>query len=227
MFLEYIASKGHENLARHPDAVQYLASRNVTAEDVRRFRLGYTGVVLVPDDGSEERKRFLAETHKGRDFERKIIFPLTDSLGRVVGLAGRSIISKDFKIFATEEAKYQGFFVGLSQALPSAYEKKRIYVVEGAFDLLAFWRAFPNVVASITSGMNEPQHDVLSMYCDSIVLCLDNDEPGQLGTRKALQWKNVMSMSLGYKDPAMCLDILKTEAFKKFVHKKAMEIAPF
>lgn len=228
MFLDALVEKLHASLSRYPDARNYLHSRLVSDEDINEFKIGYSKIVHAPDEDSADRKRFDDETQKGRKLENKIIFPFTDAIGRMVGLAGRSIDSKEFKTFSTEEAKYTGFFFGLHQALPHIYQSNKVYLVEGYFDLLAFKKVFPNSVATLTAGMNEPQHDLLSFYCDTIVTCFDSDKTGELGTELALkQWKNVRKMSLGYKDPAQCLEILKLKAFKQFVIEKAQQVAPF
>lgn len=167
------------------------------------------------------------EMWRGKKLENRIAFPITDTMGRVVGLAGRSIDSKDFKTFATEEAKYNGFFFGLSQALPYIYAENKVYIVEGYFDLIAFAKVFPNSVATITSGMNEPQHDLLTTYCDDIMLCFDDDVAGHDGRDKALKnWgsdkrKRIHSMSIGFKDPAKALETMKLKEFTKFVLARA------
>ena len=229
MFLDEMAATLHNSITRYPEALAYLRSREVTDEDIRKFRLGYGKVIRVPEDQSPERVRFLDEMGKGRKLENRIAFPITDSIGRVVGLAGRSIDSKDFKTFATEEAKLVGFFFGLSQALPYIYAENKVYVVEGYFDVIAFSKVFPNTVSTITSGMNDPQHDLLMMYCDEIVLCFDDDEPGRDGRDKALKYwgndkrKRLYPMKIGYKDPAKALETLKLREFQRYVQARAKD----
>jgi len=232
MFLDALTTILHASISRYPEALAYLKSREVTAEDVRKYRIGYSKVVRVPEDNSTDRARFQDETWQGRKLEGKIIFPFQDALDRTVGLAGRSIESKEFKNFVTEEGKFIGFFFGLAQALPYIYETRKVYLVEGFFDLLAFAKVFPNTVATVTSGLNEAQHDQLSFYCDTIVACFDSDQAGRDGTEKAMKWNNVRSMCLGpaltgYKDPAECLEKLKLPAFTKFVKSMADKVAPF
>ena len=222
----------HASISRYPEALAYLKSREVTDDDIRKYRIGFSKIVGVPEGSDPEWKRFMGETRQGKKFEKMIIFPFEDALGRIIGMAGRSIETKEFKNFVTEEGKFTGFFFGLPQALPCIYETRMVYVVEGYFDLMAFAKVFPNTVATITSGMNDPQHEQLSFYCDSIVVCFDSDKPGREGTENALKWKNVRSMCLGrplqgYKDPAQCLERLKLPAFKKFVHEMASQVPPF
>lgn len=222
MFLDGLVNSLHNSLRRYPEALAYLRSRLVTDEEIDLYRIGYGAVVGVPEEAGPERERFMNETWRGRKLEKSVLFPFQDALGRVVGCAGRTIESKNFKTFATEEAKFNGFFFGLPQALPHVYRENLVYVVEGYFDLLAFRKVYPNTVATITSGINDPQHDQLAMYCDSIVTCFDSDDAGRLGRDKAqTKWGDVRSMELGFKDPAACLERLGTDEFKKFVLGKA------
>jgi len=228
MFLDDLTLTLHKSLPRYPEALAYLQSREVTDEDILKFRLGYSKVISVPDDGSADRKRFMGETKNGRKMEGQITFPLLDAVGRTIGVGRRKIEEKAYKTFVTDEAKEVGFVFGMHQALPFIYHENRVYVVEGYFDLIAFSKVFPNTVATITSGINDLQYEQLCMYCDTIVVCFDSDAPGEYGRDKALKWgDNVRSMSLGYKDPARCLEVLKLDGFKKYVHGRAQMVAPF
>lgn len=219
MFLEDIVATAHGSIHRYPAALDYLKSREVTEQDIERFRLGYGRIISVPEDGHPDRGRFLTETYRGRKLEEKIIFPFTDGTGAIVGLAGRSITTKDFKVFATDFAKFTGFFFGLYEALPFIYKMNRVYVVEGFFDLLAISKVSPNSVATITSGMNMPQYEQLCMYCDKVVTCFDEDEAGQIGRDRADKLgNNISHLRLdAYKDPAQCLETLKLKKFSKYM----------
>jgi DNA primase len=227
MFLDNIIETSHKNIFNHSEALQYLKSREVTMEDVKNFKIGFSKFINVSEDNHPDRKRFMDETWKGRKLENKLIFPYNDAFGRVMGLAGRSIESKEFKNFVTDEGKYLGYFFGMTQALPHIYATNKVYVVEGYFDLLALTKVFPNTIATITSGMNEAQYNYLCFFCDNIVTCFDNDEAGELGREKWAGSKNVQAMHLGYKDPAQCLETLKLNKFKDYVLKKSREMILF
>jgi len=237
MFLDDLSMTLHRSLPRYEEALAYLRSREVTDEDIVKYRLGYSRVISVPDDGSEDRRRFMNETQKGHRMEGRITFPLLDGMGRTIGLGGRTIHEKGYKTFLTEEAKEVGFFFGFYQAMPHIYKDNRAYVVEGYFDVIALAKVLPNTVATVTSGINDPQYDQLRMYCDVIVACFDSDAPGEAGKQRILnrhdlatdvvQRHPIRFMSLGYKDPAKCLETLKLAAFRKFVLAKAQAVAPF
>jgi len=224
MFLDTMVEKLHKSLYNNKDALNYLYSRNVLEEDIKKYKLGYSNIVIVPEDKHEDRKRFLDENHNGRKFEKKIIFPLYDAMGRVMGIAGRSIQSKEFKNFVTTEGKTIGFFFGLFQALPYIYKENKAYIVEGYFDCMALSKVFPNTAAAMTAGLSEEQYKYLSMFCDDIITVFDSDDPGQNAAEKAKNLYKTRSFSLGYKDPAKCLETLGLSKFREFVIRKSQEI---
>jgi len=222
MFLDNLVTTLNQVIFRYPDALNYLHSRGVTDDEIRTRKIGYSKVISVPDDGSPDRKRFMNESYRGKKFENKIIFPIQDPMERVIGIAGRNIVTKEFKTFITEEAKCMGFFFGLFQALPIIYKENRTFIVEGYFDQIAMAKVLPNTVATLTSSISDTQYEFLMMYCDQIITCFDSDGPGQRGTERALEFGNVYAMNIGYKDPAKCFESLSFSNFKEHITKKAL-----
>ena len=161
MFLEVLVNKLHESIWRHPEALQYLRSRGVTEEEIKEYHIGASRVVIIPKDGSQDCENFQKETARGRKLENKVIFPIYDMIGRVVGLFGRSIETKEFKFILTAEGKFTGVLLGFYQALPYIYETGKVFVVEGPFDLMAFRKVYKNSVAALTAGLSDSQYILL------------------------------------------------------------------
>ena len=223
MFLDILINNLHQSLFRYDHVLNYLHSREVTDEDIKKYKIGYNNIVRIPEDSDPEREYFLKSTRNGHKIEGKIIFPYQDALGRIIGFLGRSVEAKEYKVFVTEEAKFTGFFFGLFQALPYIYEQNRAYIVEGPFDQMALAKVLPNTVASLTAGLSDAQYDFLRFYCDEIITVFDSDKTGRYATEKALERKNVQGMELGsYKDPARCLEMLKLSKFRKFILEKIL-----
>lgn len=221
MFLRHLIDKLHDSLYHHKDALDYLKSRRVSDEEIKEFKLGYSRAVAVVDDGSEDFSCFKNETYRGRAFESKITFPIYDILGNPAGLLGRSINSKEFKLYLTLESKFLGAFFGLPQALPHIYETGRAFTVEGPFDLLAFRRVFPNVVGTLTAELTDAQYEQLSFFANDVVTVFDSDKAGMNATERAKKrWpeeynkRRLRAVSLGYKDPDGVLKYY--EDFKKY-----------
>ena len=222
MFLDLLISNLHKSIYRFPEVSEYLRSRFVTDDEIRKYEIGYNKFVHIPEDPGEERERMRAECYRGRLLENKVIFPLKNGMNKTVGILGRAIKTKEFKKFVLEETKLSGFFFGLSQALPHIYKENKVFVVEGPIDLFALIKVFPNTVATLISGLSETQYDFLKMYCDTIVAVFDSDAAGRRGRDSALVHKGVVLMDLkSHNDPAKCLETLKLPAFKKFILQRS------
>jgi len=227
MFLDILTQNLHQSITRYPEVLKYLESRKVTTDDIKKYGLGFNKIIRVPEEDSPDHNRFMAECDKGRKYENRIVFPLRDMLGNVVGLVGRSIEVKDYKIWATNVAKESGFFFGLDVALPHVYTENKVFTVEGTFDSVAFAKVFPNTIGTLTSGMNELQYALLNLFCDTIITVFDSDGPGQRGTDKALErFKGVCSVNLGYKDPASIIERMGPEKFRSYILKRVNDRYP-
>lgn len=225
MFLDTLTQNLHSSIVRYPEVLSYLKSREVTGQDIKKYGIGFSKVVSVPQEDSQDKKNFDEECYRGRLLENKVIFPFRGLFGQVIGFVGRSIDTKVFKVFVIEQAKFEGFFFGLFEALPYIYAENRVYLVEGAFDLLAVSKVLPNSVATMTSKMSDAQYDILSLFCNNIVTIFDSDKAGDLGREKAVEKdKRIQSIHIGFKDPAKLLEDFKLKKFKEYMMKKVKDI---
>jgi DNA primase len=245
MFLDRIVKSCNSSIHNYPETLRYLQSRLVSLDDVKKYEIGYSSLFIVPKDSGPDWERFNDYSFRGRKFENKLIFPLKNAMGENVGLGGRAISSKDFKIFATDEAKFTGFFFGFFEALPYIYKENKVYVVEGFFDLLAMQKIYPNTIAALTASLNNVQYQLLRFYCDNIIVFFDSDKTGDKGRDKAMARnqegsvdlmtkQNVRSICLqsssgfqGYKDPAKYLEMFGLKAFKNYMQKQIDSVPPF
>ena len=226
-FLSILIDKLHESVFRSEVALNYLHSRKVTDDEIKLYKIGYSRVVGVGDDGSEDFQCFLKETYKGKGFESKITFPLYDVLGNPTGLLGRSIEDKAFKYYLTLEGKFSGAFFGLTQALPHIYETGRAFVVEGPFDLLAFRKVYPNSIATLTAELTPSQYSILNMFSKDIVTVFDSDGPGRKAAERAQKWPNVKTVCLGWKDPDAGLKVYDFKKYSEHIKRKVKEVTLF
>ena len=202
MFLDGLAHRAHGFIRSYPQVISYLASRNITGEDIDKYQLGYQRIISTTDDGTDDYKRFCRESYRGRKFENKVIFPIQDPVGRCVGIIGRSVEKKDYSDFITNEGNYTGFLYGLYQALPYIYKYGTVYAVEGTFDTIALASVCPNTVGLLTAKLYPNQYEILKFFCKTVVLVLDSDEAGRKGTEVSEErFKNVIGVNIGYKDP--------------------------
>jgi DNA primase len=225
MFLENLIDRTHRSIFNYEQAINYLHSRYVTDDEIKLFKIGFSRVVSLVDDGSSDFKDFSSKFYKGRKFENKLIFPILDMIGRAVGCITRSIDVKDYDLYLTTEGKELGAMFGLYQALPHIYQTGRVFLVEGPFDFFAFRKVFINTASTNTAELTEAQHEQLKFYADRIITAFDSDKPGRAAAERSRDRFKTESIELGYKDPSNCFSQCKSfekfsERVKKAVHDK-------
>lgn len=180
-------------------ALTYLESRKVSAEDIRTYGLGY-----APADGAAL-ARYLHQ-HKvktqdaqavslmsyRRDFFRdRLMFPIHDIKGAVVGFAGRSL-AKDNKIKYLNSRDNALFhkkktLFGLAAALQAIADKKSVIVVEGYFDWLRLHKAgITNTVCCMGTAFSEQHLKSIKRYISEVVLLFDGDNAGTEAAAQAV-----------------------------------------
>ena len=127
-------------------------------------------------------------------FRKRLIFPIIDVRGDVLGFGGR-IISKDdpgAKYMNTPETivySKRRVLYGLNLAKKS--KRSNIILVEGNIDVVMLHQAgFDNACASMGTALTSEQLQLLSRYTKELVLCYDNDDAGKIATQKALTLLN-------------------------------------
>ena len=204
-------------------ARDYLAGRGLREEVCREFRLG-----LAPGGGLLTRKArekgFTAEElqaaglsgARGDDyFQRRLLFPLSDARGRVVGFQARRLHEDDLlkaKYVNTRESELfvKGAVVyGLDKAREAIAKEDRACVVEGNTDVIALRQAgFKPVVACMGTALTEAQLRELGRLTKRLWLAFDGDAAGTSATLRGLELAvgqgfdvNVVALTDG-KDPA-------------------------
>jgi len=221
VFLKNLVENLHSSVYRYTEVLEYLHQRGVTDQNIEEYKVGFNRVVSVVDDGSEDRKRFMEETNKGKSIEGSIIFPITDVFGRYTGIIGRTLSPKIYRKFFSSEAKFIGCFFNIEKALPEIYRTGVVFVTEGVFDCIPLANIIPNTLASLTVGLTDNQYEFLNFFCKHIVTVFDSDKAGEIETQKAMRkWNNVFPMKLGsYKDPSVCRSAMSANEFESFVKK--------
>ncbi len=199
---EQIAQRWQHALARDLAAQlarDYLARRGVSEEAVKLFRLGYApeawddtvnwaksknyNLPLVEQGGLIIRKE---QTDRYYDrFRGRLMFPINDEQGRIVGFSGR-ILAGDEKT-----AKYVNspetpiftkgkIFFGLDKSKRAILDASFAIICEGQLDLIACYMAgVRNIVAPQGTAFTPDHARILKRYVDEVVLCFDSDSAGQ------------------------------------------------
>jgi DNA primase len=125
-------------------------------------------------------------------FRGRLMFPICDEQGRVIGFSGRVLAGdeKTAKYVNSPETpiftKSKVFF-GLDKSKRALLDAGFAVVCEGQLDLIAcFMAGVQNIVAPQGTAFTEQQARILKRYVDEVVLCFDSDEAGQNAAVRSL-----------------------------------------
>lgn len=180
---------------------EYLLERGLGEEIAREFRLGLSlgsGLVAKAKERgftAEEIRAAGLANQRGNDyFPFRLMFPLTDARGRVVGFQARRLRDDDplrGKYVNTPESelfKKGNVLYGLHLARPAIAKQDRAVVVEGNTDVIALRQAgVEPVVASMGTALTEAQLRDLGRLTKRLFLCFDADAAGQEATLRGME----------------------------------------
>ena len=181
-------------------AKEYLKARGMTGELAKRFHIGYAtdkwdglfNFLKKNGIGAEAacKAGLLVKKDKGPGyydrFRNRVIFPITDVRGRIIGFGGRALDEKSLpKYLNSPESpvfKKGETLFGLYQAKEAVSKEGYVLVVEGYFDLVALHtHGFLNSVATMGTALTTDHIRTLKGYTSSIYALFDSDEAGKEG----------------------------------------------
>ena len=230
------------NLMNNQKSKEYFLNRGIRIETIKRFGLGYANdswnnlIYHLRKRGFSE--ELMAEAglisinkEKGTKYDRfrnRVMFPVFDYRGKVIGFGGRVLDdSKPKYLNSPETLVFQKGtnLYGLNFALKSNMQERYFIIVEGYMDLIALHQSgITNVVASLGTALTINQARLLKRYADKVVISYDADMAGQMATMRGLEiLRNagfdvrVLSIPKG-KDPDEFIKSNGKEAFLKLVN---------
>lgn len=179
----------------------YLEGRGFGEAVAREFRLGLSpgqGVVAKARERGftvEEARAAGIANARGNDyFPFRLMFPLADARGRIVGFQARILREDDplrGKYVNTPEGelfKKGNLLYGLHLARPAIAKQERAVIVEGNADVIALRQeGFEPVVASMGTALTQTQLDELWRLTRRLFLCFDSDAAGQEATLRGME----------------------------------------
>jgi DNA primase catalytic core len=183
-------------------AREYLASRGVSRDTARAFRLGYSPDGDVLTRKAKERGFSAKEldatglfSSTGREaFHGRLMFPIIDRAGRTHGFGARQLREDDPIKGKYINSRRSTFFdkSRLLYTAPGLVNAARtagsVVVVEGYLDVIALWQAgIPNACAVMGTSVTDEQVLELKRHASRAVFALDADPAGQAATVRALQ----------------------------------------
>jgi len=182
----------------------YLDKRNIDPESIKKWQLGLA--LASPDDLIKAAKAKgiptklleqaglvvgLQGTSLRDKFVNRLMFPITDATGRVIGFGGRTLTNEGAKYInspTTALFDKSNSLYGLEHARHQIVSTGTAIVVEGYTDcIMAHSKGFTNAVASLGTSFTAGQARILRRYAKAIVLIFDSDTAGIEAANRALE----------------------------------------
>jgi len=190
-------------LREHPNAINYLKTRGVSGEVAAKFGLGFApdgfDKLLNQFDNTTTEEQLIKaglikKNEKGYIYDRfrnRVVFPIKDRRGRVIGFGGRVLgdeipkylNSPETPVFHKSDALY-----GLYEARKVKATTQSLLVVEGYMDVVALAQhGIENVVATLGTATTRQHIQQLYRCTQEIIFCFDGDRAGRDAAWRAAQ----------------------------------------
>ncbi len=191
-----------DQLKQSPRAIDYLKQRGLSGEIAARFGIGYAPdgwqnlQGLVPDyqDPSLLETGLVIENDEGKRYDRfrdRIMFPIVNARGQVIGFGGRVLdVGEPKYLNSPETALFEKGheLYGLFQAQKAIRASRQVLVVEGYMDVVALAQHGVEYAVATLGTATTPYHvQKLLRLTDKVVFCFDGDAAGQRAAWRALE----------------------------------------
>ncbi len=209
---EILAKAGQhyrQQLKGNTRAIEYLKGRGLTGQIALQFGLGYapdgwrslasafpsyddpllveTGLVILQDDPGKSE----AEQRRYDRFRDRVMFPIRNVQGEVIGFGGRVLDKGEPKYLNSPETPvfHKGReLYGLYEARPAMRRRGYALVVEGYMDVVALAQhGFGNAVATLGTACTPDHVQKLFRFTESVVFSFDGDAAGRRAAGRALE----------------------------------------
>lgn len=190
-----------KKLKQTPKAIEFLKQRGLTGVTAARFALGFappgnallreqvdnqvddhiaTGLLVARDDGEVYDR-----------FRNRIIFPIRDARGHIIGFGGRVLDDAKPKYLNSPETelfhKGQGVY-GLFESRQHSHRPDALLIVEGYMDVLLLAQSgFVHTVATLGTATTAEQFALLYRQTERLIFCFDGDNAGRRAANRALE----------------------------------------
>ncbi|HQS57043.1 MAG: DNA primase [Gallionellales bacterium 35-53-114] len=232
-----------EQLKQSPRAIDYLKRRGLNGEIAARFGIGYApeawqnlnGITSSYQDSSLVETGLVIEGEAGKRYDRfrdRIMFPIVNARGQVIGFGGRILDSGEPKYLNSPETVLfeKGHeLYGLFQAQKAIRNNQQVVVVEGYMDVVALAQhGVGYAVATLGTATTAYHVQKLLRLADQVVFCFDGDAAGQRAAWRALEnslphlvdGKRISFLFLPKEhDPDSYIRENGTESFEQLLHE--------
>ena len=193
------------NLSKSKKAIKYLKARGIDGKTAKQFSIGFANQSwddIVKKFGTSETeinkldKAGLIRKQRSKSgyrdyFRKRIIFPIRNNRGSVLGFAGRAIddtVPKYLNSPETEIYKKKQLLYGMFESYKFLRSSNEAIIVEGYTDVIALSKAgFRNSLASAGTAITDAHIKNVFKFTDTITFCFDGDDPGKKAAQKACE----------------------------------------
>ena len=254
--MEKVTKYFAQQLKVHPDkdkAINYLKNRGLSGEIVKAFDMGYAppewdsilktfGKTPVYQEQLLELKLITENDNRRRfDFFRdRIMFPIRDKRGRVIGFGGRVLEDGGPKYLNSPETRifHKGHeLYGFYQAKQAHRNLARVMIVEGYMDVVALGQfGIDYAVASLGTATTPEHIQMLFRATSDVVCCYDGDRAGREAAWRALEnalpyLKDGVEMKFLFlpdgEDPDTLVRKIGKDAFEKKLSNDSVPLSKF
>ena len=217
-----ISSLWFEENLNNPEAktcIEYLNTRKLSKETIKKFKLGYSynskttlynflkKQSFGDDDLLESKIIKLDKNDKIKDyFYKRLIFPIMNIQGKVVGFGGRSLDGTNPKYINSPESKFfqkRFLLYNLNEAKKFARKKNNLLICEGYMDVISLnQNGVTSVVAPLGTALTEDQLNLSWNYSSKPTIMFDGDSAG---------------IRASYKSAIMALSLISPKRFLQFI----------
>lgn len=235
-----------EQLKKNANMRDYLQKRGVSDQSIIDFEIGF-----APDSYQSTYSFLLSKNYVRQEiidagiaikkeidndgiydrFRNRIIFPLHNTQGNIIGFTGRVVDKGEPKYLNSPESvlfKKGHFLYGLHLAKAAIGERDEAIIVEGNVDVVRSHQAgVRHVVASSGTALTRDQIKILKRYTNNVIFCLDMDKAGFEATQRAIMESMDMDIQLyllplpkDSKDPDEYIAKYGEESWRDYVNHK-------
>lgn len=245
---DFFVKQLHQTDEGKSSGLSYLESRGVRPDIVEKFGLGYSPINSKAFSEFALKKGFQVEIlqkagliNKGNydNFSGRIVFPIFNLSGNVVGFSGRRLsndetIAKYFNTPDTEIFHKGKLLFGLFQSKKAIVDKDQCFLVEGNLDVLAMHQmGIENTVASLGTSLTVEQIQLIKRFSKNICLIYDGDNAGVKAAMRGIdlllqEGMNVKVVLLPEKhDPDSFSKTVNDVEFRAFIHEHEQDFIFF
>lgn len=193
--------------------------------------LGYSDVELLEADLVRKSVKD-GRTSYYDNFRNRVMTPIIDLRGNVIGFGGRVLDdSKPKYVNTSDTLVYKKSLAVFALNFAKSSGKNSLILCEGYMDVIALHQSgFTNAVAGLGTALTDEQVRLISRYADEVILSYDSDEAGQKALNRAMEKFGATDISIralrlsGGKDPDEIIKKFGAERFRSIVEGAANEV---